>query len=308
MARRISIGTWAYSIGPYANQPVPFTEVVEKLSALGFDGLELGGFGVHPNPDALKTKEQRAAARNLWESRGMACSGLAADLWGERLITAPDNKSYLATYRKNLAFCQDMGIDVIRVDTTEPPNVLGQVPGEEPAKKVVEYKDALNRVSSTWKQCAKEAAEVGIRVVWEFEPGFAFNKPSDFERVLDAVDEDNFAMLFDTCHANMVTRGSRQVGKKETMEGGVVALAKRLKGKIGRIHLIDSDGTLHHNETSTHPPFGDGELDFDAIVPALVAAGCPDDWWTIDLCFWPDAWEATEKCKRAADALAKKYT
>jgi len=309
MARRISIGTWAYSIGPYEDKPVPFPEVVEKLANLGFDGLELGGFGEHPNPDALTTPEQRAEVRDLWESRGMSCSGLAADLWAEKLITAPDNESYLATYRKNLAFCKDLGIDVIRVDTTEPPTVLGQIPGEPAAETVVDYDTALERVSATWKQCAKEAADLGIRVVWEFEPGFAFNKPSDFERVMDAVGEENFGILFDTCHANMVAKyGARQVGEKETLPGGAVELAERLKGKIGRIHLIDSDGTLHDNETSTHPPFGKGELDFDAIMPALVDSDCPDDWWTIDLCFWPDAWEATELCKRAADALAEKYT
>ena len=83
MSKRISIGTWAYSIGPYADKPIPFPEVVEKLHALGFDGLELGGFGEHPNPDRQKTKDERAAVRELWESRGMGCSGLAAmiPLW-----------------------------------------------------------------------------------------------------------------------------------------------------------------------------------------------------------------------------------
>ncbi len=48
-------------------------------------------------------------------------------------------------------------------------------------------------------------------------------------------------------------------------------------------------------------------IDFDDLMPAVVAAGCPDDWWTIDLCFWPDAWKVTEKCKKAIDQLAKKY-
>ncbi len=308
MARRISIGTWAYAIGPYADSPVPFPEVVEKLAALGFDGLELGGFGEHPNPDALTTPDQRAAVRELWESRGMGCSGLAADLWNEKLITAPDNASYLATFRKNLAFCTDLGIDVIRVDTTEPPGVFGQIAGEPAEETVVDYATALARVVSTWKQCAREAADASIRMVWEFEPGFAFNKPSDILRIMDEVGEDNFMVLYDTCHAHLVAKyGARQVGEKETLPGGAMELAARLKGKIGRLHLIDSDGTLHDGDTSTHPPFGKGELDFDAIMPTIVEAGCPDDWWTIDLCFWPDAWAATKQCKAAIDELAAKY-
>ncbi len=308
MAKRISIGTWAYSIGPYENDPIPFEEVVKQLHDLNFDGLELGGFGVHPNPDLQKTTEERQAVRDLWETRGMGCSGLAADLWSEKLITAPNDDSYLATFRKNVKFCNDLGIDVIRVDTTEDPGVLGQV-GDEPEKEtIVDYDTALKRVADTWRTCAQEAADAGVRVVWEFEPGFAFNKPSDIFRVLDAVGHDNFTTMFDTCHANMVAvHGSRQPGERETLPGGIRELAEKLKGKIGRVHLIDSDDSLHDNHTSTHPPFGDGNLNFDEFMPAIVDAGCPDDWWTIDLCFWPDAWKATKKCKDAIDQLAAKY-
>ena len=308
MAKRISIGTWAYSIGPYADSPVPFKDVVSKLHGIGYDGLELGGFGVHPNPDLQKTAEERAEVRSLWESRGMGCSGLAADLWSEKLITAPDDSSYMATFRKNLKFCNDLGIDVIRVDATEDPGVLGQIEGEPKMETVVDYDDALKRVSDTWRKCAQEGADAGVRVVWEFEPGFAFNKPSDIFRVLDAVNHDNFMLMFDTCHANMVTvHGSRQPGERETLPGGIKELAERVKGKIGRLHLIDSDDSLHDNHTSTHPPFGEGNLNFEEIMPAIAAAGSPDDWWTVDLCFWPDAWSATEKCKKAMDQLVANY-
>lgn len=308
MAKKVSIGTWAYAIGPYQNNPVPFPEVVEKLHGLGFDGLELGGFGVHPNPDALKTKEERQKVRELWESKGMGCSGLAADLWSEKLLTSTTDESYMNTFRKNLKFCNDLGIEVIRVDATEDPGVLGQVPGEPRRADQIDYRLALSRATTTWRKCAIEAAEHGIRVVWEFEPGFAFNKPSDIQRVLDGVDHDNFYTMFDTCHANMVAvHGARQPGEKETLPGGIAELARKLKGKIGRLHLIDSDGSLHDNHTSTHPPFGEGNLKFDEFMPDVVAAGSPDAWWTIDLCFWPDAWKATEKCKKGIDELIRKY-
>jgi sugar phosphate isomerase/epimerase len=200
---------------------------------------------------------------------------------------------------------------VIRVDTTEDPWTLGAVEGEtQPAKvtRQVDYQSALKRVCETWRRCAQEAADAGVRVVWEFEPGFAFNKPSDVQRVLDGVNHPNFMIMFDTCHAdNVAVHGRRQPGKREVLPGGIAELAERLKGKIGRLHLIDSDGTLNEHMTSTHPPFGEGKLNFEQIMPALVAAGCPDDWWTIDLCFWPNAWAATEKCKKAIDQLAARF-
>lgn len=84
-------------------------------------------------------------------------------------------------------------------------------------------------------------------------------------------------------------------------------LVRRLAGKINHIHIIDSDGTLHGDETSTHAPFGDGLIDWDEMVPALNDAGVLHDWWTIDLCFWPDAWAVTERCKKFVDELNARF-
>ncbi len=296
--KRISIGTWAYSIGPYANNPVPFDEVIDRLAQLGFQGVELGGFPPHPNPDALPHREQREAVAARVRSKGLEWSGLAANLWHLHLIDTADNSEYLAEFRKNLRFCNDLGIDTIRVDTVQPPTIFEQV----------DEATARRRVVETWRQCAREAADAGVRVVWEFEPGFAFNKPSDIQRIVEEVGSDNFSVLFDTCHAHMVAAvGARQPAPKETLPGGALELAQRLRGKIGHIHLIDSDGTLHDDETSTHVPIGEGLLRFDELLPELNRSGVPHDWWTIDLCFWPDAWAVTEKCKRAVDELNARF-
>jgi sugar phosphate isomerase/epimerase len=106
--------------------------------------------------------------------------------------------------------------------------------------------------------------------------------------------------------------GARQPGRKETLPGGALDLLKMLKGKITHLHLIDSDDQCHkdangEDETSAHPPFGEGNLDFDKLTPELLACGVPNDWWPIDLCFWPDAWEATAKCKKFLDDLRVKF-
>ena len=296
--KKISIGTWAYSIGPYADNPVPWDEIVSKLAALGFDGLELGGFGIHPNPDIMPDKESRAKCKKQVADAGLAFSGLAANLWGEKLINTDDNSHYLSEFRKNVEFCVDLGIPGIRVDCVQPPTIFNEVDPDT----------ARNRVVTTWKQCAKEAADKGVYVTWEFEPGFAFNKPSDILRIVDEVGDDNFGVQFDTCHAHMCAAvGARQPGVKETLPGGALELAQKLRGKINHLHLIDSDGTLHGDETSTHAPFGTGILDFDALLPELNRSGIKHNWWTIDLCFWPDAWVVTADCKKAIDKLNAKY-
>jgi sugar phosphate isomerase/epimerase len=296
--KRISIGTWAFTIGPYATHPIPWNEVTRKVRELGFDGVELGGFPPHPNPDDLPEPSQRQECGEQLKELGLAWSGLAANLWNQHLIDSADPNDYLAEFRKNVEFCVDLAIPTIRVDTVQPPTIFSTVDEET----------ARQRVVNTWKEGSKVAADHGIRVTWEFEPGFAFNKPSDIVRILEEVNDDNFGVLFDTCHGFMVAdKGARQPGQPEILTGGIVELARRLRGKINHLHLIDSDGTLHDDETSTHAPFGEGVIDFDTLMPELTRNEMGHDWWTIDLCFWPDAWPVTERCKRAVDELNRKY-
>jgi hypothetical protein len=42
-------------------------------------------------------------------------------------------------------------------------------------------------------------------------------------------------------------------------------------------------------------------------MPALNGAGIPNDWWVVDLCFWPNAWEVTAESKLFLDKLRNKY-
>ena len=170
----------------------------------------------------------------------------------------------------------------------------------------------FSRLTSTWDTCINYAADKDIYVTWEFEPGFAFNKPSYVLKVLDKLQHNNFGLMYDTCHGQMLgVIGARQQGEKELVDNQI-ELINKFSGRINHIHLIDSDNTCHkdadgNDETSAHPPFGDGILDFDKIVPVLAKENIGHDWWTVDLCFWPEAWDATEKCKSALDSLVSKY-
>ncbi len=314
MSKRTSIGSWAYTIGPYASNPIDFDTVLSTLKKLGFDGVELGGFPPHPNPGnpngpddnwpgAMPEKAQRADLVARMNDMGMAFSGIAANLWGEKLINTDDQSKYIAEFKRNSEFCKDVGIQGVRVDCVQPPTIHREV----------DYETAKNRVVNTWKTCSEIAADNGQYVTWEVEPGFAFNKPTDALRIHDAVDKPNFGIQYDTCHGQMVAVvGARHEGGKETYPNQVDFI-RMLDGRINHIHLIDSDNSCHkdangEDETSAHPPFGLGILNFDEIMPELIkAARVPHDWWTIDLCFWPDAWAATEQCKSYLDKLIAKY-
>jgi sugar phosphate isomerase/epimerase len=274
--------------------------VIDKLHKLDFDGVELGGFPPHPHPAEFETKSKRAALKKKLADRNLAFSGLAADLWSCPIIPLADNSKWMSAFELNLEFATDLGIDSIRVDSVSPPDIF--------EKERIDSKLGWERLVKAFRAAAAKAADRGVRVVWEFEPGFAFNKPSEIVRLVDDVGHKNFRILFDTCHAHTCAAvGARQPGQRETLAGGALELLTRLRGKIGHVHLIDSDNTLHNNETSTHAPFGQGVLDFDKLLAEVLRSGLPTNWWTIDLCFWPNAWEVTAAAKVFLDRMAKKY-
>lgn len=293
MKKKTSIGAWAYIWGGYQEDPIPLETVLEALSDQGFDGIEMAAFPPHLEPN---TKERRKEIKKMLVDYGLQVSGVAAPFPSP---ATTKNNDYLDVVKRNLEICDDLRIPKLRVDTVDAPTTI---PGG------MNYETCFGKVAEVWNRAAGICAKSGVKLIWEFEPGFLFNKPSQVIRMVYKVDHPNFSILFDSCHAHMCSvMGSRQLGQKETLDGGVVQFAHMLTGKIGHIHLIDSDETLHDDETSTHAPLGTGVLDFDKIIPAILEAGYDDEWWTIDLCFWPKALKVTEDNKRYLDSLIKKF-
>src|SRR5262249_16621419 len=294
MKKKLSIGSWAYIF----NQEVPtndFHMVLHKLQDLGYEGVELGSFGAHPTPWSHPTKASRERLKKEVADPGLAFSGIAVDLWSFKKpgpsIMDENPTPYMAAFLGFTTFAHDLGIKTIRVDSVEPPNFF------ETSGKDIGHKKGMERIISVWDKCSKMAADHGMNVCWEFEPGFVFNKPSEVLQIVDGVrakGNASFGVLYDTCHAHMrAVAGAKHAGGKETLPGGELELLQKLKGKITHIHLIDSDGSLNEHNTSTHNPFGTGKLNFDKLMPELLNSGVPHDWWCVDLCFWPNAWDVT---------------
>ena len=299
MGAKLSIGTWAYTFGEYADNPITMEEVAKRLGELKFDGLALGGFKPHGHYDLYPTKDDRKKLVELFSAYSLTINSYAADLWGYPFATGGSEvaQKYVEAFDKSLEMSVDCGISIIRVDTvTETP-----YPGD------FKYGETWDRVVEMFKECAEKAKKAGILVVWEFEPGYIFNKPSEIIKMINNVGMDNFKLLVDTCHVQMcAVVGANQYGKKEVLKGGQLEFFEMIDGMIGDVHIIDSDNKLHDNHTSVHAPFGTGVINFEELIPAIVKAGYTSEWWTIDLCYWANAWEITEDSKKYLDSLFTK--
>lgn len=278
---KLSLGSWAFSFGPYAASPVPLDKIIERLSQAGYDGIELSGFPPHVALEDYLSSESRSRLAHSIADYDLGISGYSADLSSVNPTVEGQKQKYLRLFQRHIELCADLGSPLIRVDTVSAPGSVAEK----------EYEKAFDRLADTWHDAAGIAASSGVRVAWEFEPGFVFNKPSEVMAMHRQVDHANFRIMFDTCHAYMCgVVGARQQGTREILAGGVGEFLQKLSGRIGAVHLIDSDGTLHGDETSTHRPFGQGLVDFESLTPRLLEL--PDiEWWTIDMCFWAGSWE-----------------
>jgi len=155
MAKKSSIGGWAYIWGGYSEAPIPLEDVVKKLSELGFDGIEMAAFPPHLEPN---TREKRSEVAKLLKKYNLKVSGLAAPFLSPATSKEED---YLKAVKNNLEICSDLEIPKLRVDTIDPPT---QIPGG------MDYETCFERVASVWNKSAEVCAKEGIKLIWEFEP------------------------------------------------------------------------------------------------------------------------------------------
>ncbi len=271
---QISLGTWAFLRGPYADNPWSLERVLDFAAEVGYEGVELSGYRPHAHYEDYDTPEKRQELRAMIESRGLAVSGYAPDL---RHIPAAltDEETYLAEIMKAMELCVGVRTDVLRVDTGVPPEELT----------AEEYAERFRRVVVNWDKATEAGLKIGVGLQWEFEPRFLINKASEVRRLLEAMPERNMHVILDMSHAYMMTvMGARQPGIKQTLPYGIVSLGRDIQDYIGHLHLSDTDGTISpRSESSSHVALGQGKIDYETDLYYLREELKKLSWWTVDL-------------------------
>jgi sugar phosphate isomerase/epimerase len=284
---RVSIGSWAFAFGSYETDPWPFERVCEFVALAGYDGVEINGFRPHPHFDDFAGGRGTSELKAQISGYGLGISAYAPDF---RHVpparVAPE--TYLSEIDKARMFCEQLEIKILRVDTIMAPQEMSPE----------DYEQCFNRLLTTWRAAADRCRGSDVTLVWEFEPGYWLNRPSEVERLLTAVAHPNFGLLFDSSHAfTGSVKGARQGPRPELMDS-VAAFAVRLLPFIRHLHLADADGSLHDEHTSVHIPLGQGQVDLPELLRALAPVANRLRWWCVDLCYCEDADE------KASEALA----
>jgi sugar phosphate isomerase/epimerase len=298
---KISRGSWCLAFG--LEPPATLEQVVAVLGAFGYDGIELGGFFDHATIERYPDLASRQRLRAEIAAHGLELVGYAPGPYGDfgRLPWATGGPDVVAAYDEffeaHLRFCVEAGIPAMRVD----PGDFGPLPRD------VDVARVWDRVVRTFQSHALRGAEVGVQMLWEFETGQIFVRPSEVVRLLDDVGHPNFKLMYDVGHCQAAcVLAHNQVQPAERLDGGQVEFIRMLAGKIGHVHLCDSDSNTWQNAFGTHLGFGKGVLDFDELIPAFLAAGYEGPWWSVDAIpmsseTWADTWDGRRQLGEMLD-------
>jgi sugar phosphate isomerase/epimerase len=281
---KISFGSWAFALGPYADHPVPFEPLVKRLAELGYDAVEIWGVKHHVTLDQFPTSDSRAALRQMLADAKLECAGYACDQGGLDPSDAKQAPLYLEQLARNIELCRDLGTTNLRIDSGVAPNPRLDDAGREAA---------IARTAELWQKAAALAEQAGIRLLGEIEPGLQFNRPSEILSLINQIPHPSFQILFDLTHAYCCTVANAGRTLTEVLPGGVEELLDRLSPRIGGLHLADADGEVDAGGAGVHAPFTVGRLDCKALMPKLLAL--PNiEYLTLDMAGWPGAWDLLE--------------
>jgi len=148
---------------------------------------------------------------------------------------------------------------------------------------------AIERLARSFREAAQIANDFGLIAAFEIEPPFVFNTEQHMRRVLEQADQPLLKVIYDPSHFDLMNGST---GRPHEM------LERIGVGKIGYLHLTDTDGTLRDGGTSKHLACGDGHVDIARSLRILKEGGFRG-WIMIDEWEIPDPYDACSKGLKA---------
>ena len=223
-----------------------FQPVLERLRAMGFDGVELPIF-------RLEEKRWTALGRRL-RDLGLACTASTARMAADDPIS-PDQavrQRALELTQRTLDCCQAVGALILAGPLYA---ALGQFSGKGPTK--TEWRRSIE----VMRHAAEHAAKTNVTLALEFLNRFEIyllNCAADAARFVREVDHPNCRMMYDTFHAHIE-------------EKDIPAAIRSCTDVMAHVHISENDRSTP----------GQGQVDWDTTFSALKNARY-DGWMVIE--------------------------
>ncbi|RUL88186.1 sugar phosphate isomerase/epimerase family protein [Tautonia sociabilis] len=253
----------AFSTNAYMR--FPFEEAADRIAAIGYEGLELMADVPHAWPAGLLDGPKRSI-RSAMERNGLRFSNVNAFMmnaiadyrqpyWHPSFIEPDEGyrRVRIDHTRRALDLCAELGAPHI---TTEPGGPIA--PGQS-------RQEAIDLFVEVLKPLADHAADRGVLLLIEPEPGLLLETTDQYLEVADRVGSPALGLNFDVGHAFCMG------------EDLPVQIAK-LAPLTRHYHVEDiAETRVHH-----HLVPGTGVIDFGEVFEAIRGTGY-DGWVTVEL-------------------------
>ncbi|MBI5491911.1 MAG: sugar phosphate isomerase/epimerase [Deltaproteobacteria bacterium] len=265
----------SFSTNAFVNYPV--SEAVEKIGAIGYEGVELLADAPHlytralkrSDIDELKAAVSRAGVKvcNINANTVRGCYG--SEVWDplfEPSLSNPDPvaRAWMAEYVKK---CIDLAFEV------GSPNISvnsGKImPDTAPEDALGIFKDSLREVLA-------HAATKGVRIGVEYEPGLLIESCEELSTLIYEIGSPLLGANLDLGHSHVMGEDPETV-------------ARSLSGRVFHIHAGDIKGRDHF-----HLIPGLGDMNFRSILK-LYDNGSYKGYFTVELYTCPDEPEYAAK-------------
>ncbi len=253
----------AFSTNAYMR--FPFDEAAERISALGYEGLELMADVPHAWPAGLLEGPKRAILEAM-RGNGLEFSNVNAFMmnaiadhrqpyWYPSFIEPDEGyrRVRIDHTRRALSLCAELGAPHI---TTEPGGPIA--PGQSRESAMDMFVEAL-------KPLADHANDLGVLLLVEPEPGLLIETTEEYLELADRLNAPSIGLNFDVGHAFCMS---------EDLPAQIAKLAQHTK----HYHLEDIAATRVHH----HLVPGTGAIDFAEVFEAIQKTGY-DGWLTVEL-------------------------
>jgi len=263
----------------YYKKNITLDQIIRLGEELHFDGIEL-----FPNPEPYPTtREKIDKAIKFWKSLSIKPFSLQGGSQ-EGIPGHPDGKirkKYIDDLKFQIEFAYELGAEFV--------GVWSNLPIEG-----VSNEDSVKFCIDSYNEILEFAQDSGLYLAAEPEPVLIFNSQEVMEMVVNEINSPDFTIIYDFSHANILS------------EGNPIEFMNAFRGKIGHVHMTDNDGTCRiingNQESSTHLPCGEGNLDLEGILRNLKKIGY-DRWIQIDTWQDVDPFHGTKAGKKFLDQL-----
>ncbi len=251
---KLACNTWMYSSFPAWLPAYPIEYVIERLSAIGYDGIELGCASPVAYPPYMSA-EKRKEVKKLLEDRGIAvCSVLPCPGGGMgNNVSSPipeERRQAVRSYQECIQLGADLGAKICLY-------VAGwQIWGVERAQAVEWSRECLAEV-------ARFAADRGVTVAVEptSMDSNVIETADDALELMRSAGQPNVRVMFDTIHV---------LYRKEIITDYV----ERMGRDLAHIHVSDVDRLPPGAVTDFRPMIEAlKKLDYDGYLSMEIGLG-----------------------------------